>query len=199
MLRRLLMFIIIVSASSFAQEVGKVEANVDYGYLRLKVPNSVKPVNMNGVQFGVTANVNRWLGFGADMGGYYHCVAGCSGYGGDIAHNDAFLLLAGPRVRLAPGRQWQPFVQGSAGLLNVGYDDEFDVAPSPTGIGVVNASKRDHTGLAYAGGGGVDWMRGRMIVRVGQIDFMHYDVAGRGAATVRFTAGLRFQFGMPRK
>jgi hypothetical protein len=190
--------IIIVTGSAFAQEVGRVETNLDYGYLRLKVPNSVAPVNMNGLQFGVTANVNRWLGLGADFGGYYHCVAGCTGYG-DVAHNDAFLFLAGPRVRLRPGREWQPFVQGSAGLLNVGYDDEFDVAPSPTGVGVVNASKRQHTGLAYAAGGGVDWMRGRAIIRVGQIDVVHYDLGGRSANTVRFTAGIRFQFGMPKR
>ena len=39
-------------------------------------------------------------------------------------------------------------------------------------------------------------MLGRLIVRIGQVDFYHYDVGGRSANTARFTAGVRFQFGM---
>ena len=194
-MRRLLL-LMLVAGSAFAQTTfGRIEANVDYGYLRLKVPNSSTAVNMNGIQLGVSSNVNRWLGFGAEFGGYYHCVAGCTGYG-DIAHNDAFLFLAGPRVRLRPGRSWQPILQGSVGVLDIGYDDEFDVAPSPTGIGIVNVSKRQHTGLAVSGGGGVDWTKGRFIFRVGQIDVLHYDVGGRSANTVRFSSGIRYQWGM---
>ena len=196
MLRRWLLFIIIVSGSAFAQEKwGRMEANADYGYLRLKVPNASKPVNMNGVQLGISTNVNRWLGFGAEFGAYYHCVAGCTGYT-DVAHNDAFLFLAGPRVRMRPGKKWQPFLQGSAGVMNIGYDDEFDVAPSPTGVGVINASKRSHSGLAYSAGGGLDWVMGRGIFRVAQLDMVRYDVGGRPANTVRFSMGFRYQWGM---
>lgn len=194
MFRRMLLFILILTGSAAAQEIRRFEANVDYGYLRLKVPNSIKPVNMNGVQFGVVANANRWLGLGVDLGGYYHCITGCGQYS-DLAHNDAFSVLAGPRVRLRPGKEWQPFVQGSAGMLNVGYRDELNYAPSPTGIGVVNSSQSSHSGLAWAAGGGVDWMRGRFVVRVAQLDVYHYEVGGRGQDTVRFTAGIRWQFG----
>ena len=198
MFRRLLAFILILTGSAAAQEIRRFETNVDYGYLRLKVPNATKPVNMNGVQFGVVANANRWLGLGVDFGGYYHCITGCSQYG-DLAHNDAFSVLAGPRVRLRPGKKWQPFVQGSAGTLNIGYRDELNYGPSPTGIGVVNTSSAGHSSLAWSAGGGVDWMTGRFVVRVGQLDFYHYEVGGRGQNTARFTAGIRWQFGGIRK
>jgi hypothetical protein len=198
MWRRMLLFILILTGSALGQEIRRLEANVDYGYLSMKVPNATKPVDMNGIQVGITANANRWLGLGVDFGGYYHCITGCTGYG-DLAHNSAFSVLVGPRVRLRPGRNWQPFVQGSAGMLNIGYRDELNIAPSPTGVGVVNASQSSHSGLAWAAGGGVDWMRGRFVVRVAQFDFYQYTVAGRAQNTGRFTAGIRWQFGGMRK
>jgi hypothetical protein len=202
MLRRLVLFILILTASGFAQENwGRMEANLDYGYLRLKVPNAAHPVNMNGVQLGITTNVNRWLGFGADFGAYYHCVAGCNqgsyGYGSsDLAHNTAYTLLVGPRIRLRPGHKWQPFVQGSGGLIHVGYNDSVSYVPSPTGTGVVNPANQGHKGVAISGGGGVDWVAGHFIVRVGQIDFLRYDVGLRTGNTARFIAGIRYQWGM---
>lgn len=192
MIGRIFLVVAVLASSVLAQSVGRVETSLDYSYLRLRVPNSASPVNLHGIQIGAVGNVNRWLGLGGDFGTYYHCAAGCWG-DTSLARNYVFTLLGGPRVRLRPGRAWQPFAQASAGMINVRYSDDLTFTPSPTGIGVENKSKVSHTGLAVAVGGGVDWFKGRAVIRVAQFDVLHYDAGGHSGNTVRFSAGVRLQ------
>jgi hypothetical protein len=109
-----------------------------------------------------------------------------------------FTLLGGPRLRLRPGRAWQPFAQASAGIINVRYSDDLTFVASPTGLGVENSKGVSHTGLAVAAGGGLDWFKGRAIIRLAQFDLLHYDAGGRSGNTVRFSAGVRLQLAMPK-
>ena len=189
---RYFMFLIVLAGAAFAQDVGRLETSLDYSYLRLKVPNSASAVNLHGIQIGAAGNVNRWLGLGADFGAYYHCAAGCWG-DTSLARNYVFTFLAGPRLRLRPGRNWQPFAQTSAGLINIRYSDDVSFVPSPTGIGIVNPNKISHNGLAVAAGGGLDWLKGRAIIRVAQVDVLHYSVGHQSGNSVRFSAGVRLQ------
>lgn len=199
--RKIFVFVIFIASVAAAQEkaqpAGRFETGLDYSSMRVKVPNSAKPVDVNGIQLGGTVNANRWLGLSADFGAYYHCVAGCIGYG-DLAHNYVLTFLAGPRVRLRPGRTWQPFVQAQAGVANISYTDELSLAPSPTGVGVVKTNQYNRSGLAYDAGGGLDWVKGRFVFRVAQVDYFHYNIGQRSENTVRFTMGVRFQLGMPK-
>ncbi len=196
MWRRLLL-VVVLAGSAAGQDVGRVETSLDYSYVRLRVPNSVTPVSLHGVQLGGVRNVNQWLAFGGDFGAYYHCAAGCWG-DTSLARNWGFTLLAGPRVRFRPKANWRPFAQASAGLINIQYNDDSTVQPSSSGIGITSL-RMSHSGLAITSGGGVDWMRGRAIVRVAQLDWMRYEVGSRAANTVRFSTGFRWQFGMPKR
>lgn len=196
-MRRVLLLLLVLAGNAAGQQVGRVEASLDYSYMRLKVPNSATPVNLHGLQLGAARNLNQWLGVGADFGAYYHCAAGCWG-DTSLARNYVFTVLAGPRLRFRPDREWRPFAQASAGMINVRYSDDLNITASSAGIGVANTDPVTHTGMAFAAGGGLDWVRGRAIVRVGQLDVLHYDVGGRSGNTVRFSIGVRLHFAMPK-
>lgn len=187
--------VLVVSCAAVSQEQPRISLALDYSYLRLSVPNSVKPVDMNGIQLSGSFHHNDWLAGVVDFGAYYHCVAGCWS-DTSLARNYSYTLMAGPRITVPTRSTFRPFFGASAGLLNVRYSEDLPVLPSPTGVGVINGgAKVTDNHLAIAAGGGLEYGRGRARFRLAQVDWFSYSDGQRRRSSMRFSAGVRFGFG----
>ena len=152
-----LLIIVCFAGSCVAQSVPKVEVGIGYSYARMAVPLSNKRVNNHALALDVTTNVNRWLGLTGEFDTYYHCVAGCLPYS-DIARNNSFIVMGGPRVRLARGK-YVPWVHALGGYANMRFSEDL-------------GAKQSWSGAAMAVGGGVDVTYRRFGFRLAQFDYL---------------------------
>ncbi|MGI9101749.1 MAG: hypothetical protein ACR2IF_04815 [Terriglobales bacterium] len=193
---RLAVLIIAMAAYASPQEYRPVELGLDYSYLHAQGPNGGDAVHMHGIQLSGTRNVNRRLGFGADFGAYYHCAAGCWG-DTSLGRNDAYTLMAGPRLRLPSASRVIPFVAASGGMINLRYSEDFNV--SMVGSGTVGPARNvSVTGGAFSVGGGLDYAAGRVAWRLFQVEYFNYPLALQRKSAVRFSAGIRIGLGRVR-
>jgi hypothetical protein len=151
-----LLVLLIGSLAAQAQSVPKVEIGIGYSYARMPVPLATKSVNNHALAIDTTAYLNRHVGITGEFDAYYHCVAGCLPYN-DIARNNSFVFLAGPKLRLGKGRI-VPWVHALGGYANMRFSEEL-------------GAKASWNGAAAAVGGGLDIVGHRFGVRVGQIDY----------------------------
>lgn len=167
------------ACSCAAQSVPKVELGIGYSYARMPVPLSSKRVNNHAIALDVTTNVNRRLGLTGEFDVYYHCVAGCLPYS-DIARNNSYVVMGGPRVRLAKGK-YVPWVHALGGYANMRFSEDL-------------GSRSSWSGAASAIGGGLDVNVGRFGFRVGQIDYLRTP-GPLMHNNVRFTSGFLINLG----
>ena len=176
---RALFILLLLTSSLSAQSVPKVELGIGYSFARMPVPLSTKPVNNHALALEATANLNRRVGITGEFDAYYHCVAGCLPYN-DIARNNSFVVLAGPKVRLGKGR-FVPWVHGLAGYANLRFSEDL-------------GARSSWSGAAAAVGGGLDVVRGRFGVRVGQLDYLRTP-GPLGHNNFRITTGFLINLG----
>ncbi len=179
-----LLFTVLATAQEY---VPKVELGLGYSYSYMRVPNTSTRVNMNGLVFSGTFNVNRWTGLEAEFGTHYHCISGCWIYGIRVDNpdetNDSVSFLIGPRVNLAPNRRVQPWIHALAGVTRTAYSNH------------IAGYKVSTSGFGWAAGGGLDVPYHAVTIRAIQVDFTRYAAEPEDFNNVRIGAGIVFRIG----
>ncbi len=137
--------------------------------------------NLQGWDFAVTENMNRWFGGTLDVSGHYKTVA----FQGTNTRQQIHSLLYGPRFSLRKG----PFVPFLHVLFGFAHADA-RVSPGP------HASENS---FAVAGGGGLDLSLFKQAsVRVLQADYFRANALGSNQNNYRASAGIVFHLGRKR-
>src|SRR5207248_1818015 len=136
------------ASSGTAQEarelpVPMAEVGIGYSSARMPVPLASGRVSNHALQLDATRNVSRWLGVTGEFSAYYHCVAGCLPYS-DIARNNSFVVMGGPRILLPHVRQMRPWVHALSGGANMRFSEDL-------------GAKESQNGFVGALGGGIDY------------------------------------------
>ena len=179
-MKRITILCFAIALAAQAQSVPKVELGIGYSYARMPVPVANKSVNNHALAIDATAYLNRWVGITGEFDAYYHCVTGCQPYS-DLARNNSFVVLAGPKVRLRRGR-YVPWVHALVGYGNLRYSEDF------------GPQRNSWNGAAAAIGGGLDIPLGRFGVRVGQLDYFRTPGPLRNN-NIRITTGFLINLG----
>jgi opacity protein-like surface antigen len=174
----LLVMCLFLCVFSVAQEFPRVEVFGGYSYLHFK-PEGASALNLNyGWNGEAQFNVNRLIGFEADVSGHYSTpVTG--------VHFDSYNFLVGPVAsnRFAGATV---FVHALAGANRI--------STSATGLSTLS-----DTSFAMAFGGGLDINATRHVsVRPIQIDYLftkHGDAPNNVQNNIRVSAGFVFRFG----
>jgi|HubBroStandDraft_6_1064221.scaffolds.fasta_scaffold221938_2 hypothetical protein len=154
------------------EDISKVD--VFGGYAYFDRAHGLGAVNLNGWEAQGTYNFNRWLGATADFGGYY------ARPGPSIDFNE-YTFLFGPTVSLRTPHI-TPFADALFGVSHL-YDGAFPNAPS-------------HTPFTFALGGGVDVpVKGRLVIRAIQLDWIRANYAYTPDNILRVSTGLVFRLG----
>jgi len=149
-MRKLLFVVVIVMlalpVSLMAQDYSKAEVFGGYSYQHVE-----GGINLNGWNAAVAGNVNPWLGFVADFGGYY----------GNF-HDHTFLF--GPQFSYRGNEHFTPFFHT---LFGVGRESDGLIAG------------QSDTAFAMAIGGGVDYNVSKQLAfRVIQADYLMTKFSG---------------------
>lgn len=173
----LLVMCLFLSTFSIAQEFPRVEVFGGYSYLHFK-PEGATGLNLNyGWNSAMQFNVNRLIGFKADVSGHYGTpVAG--------VNLNSYSFLFGP-VASNRFKEATVFVHALAGANRI--------STSPTQPGFPDTS------FAMAFGGGVDINATHHVsVRAIQVDYLftkHGTAPENVQNNIRVSAGVVFQFG----
>jgi hypothetical protein len=159
--------------------VPKAEIGIGYSWARMPVPLASGRVSNHAVQLDVTRNVNRWLGMSGEFSAYYHCVAGCLPYS-DIARNNSFVVIGGPRILLPRVGQVRPWLHAFFGGANMRFSEDLGA----------NVSQN---GFASALGGGIDYEMQRVNWRMVQLDYFRTPTPiSQNNLRLGFGIGIRF-------
>jgi opacity protein-like surface antigen len=179
----LIALVTVLGFSTRAQELPKIDASVNYSYLRANPATSgLGGFNLNGGSAAVSYNFRDWLSGVADFGGYH--VGSADG----VKVDDHMLTyLFGPRFTYRKYRRISPFGHVLVGAARSGSD--------------VFATSNSHTAFATAFGVGVDWnVRDRFSIRPLQFDYLltHLPEIGNGnnqtQNNLRVSTGIVFHF-----
>ena len=173
----------VLGFSTRAQELPKIDASVNYSYLRANPATSgLGGFNLNGGSAAVSYNFRDWLSGVADFGGYH--VGKINNTNVD---NHVITYLFGPRFTYRRSRRITPFGQVLFGAAR-------------TGSGVF-ATSNSRTAFASALGAGVDWnVRDRFSIRPVQFDYLltHFPEVTNGnnltQNNLRVSTGIVFHF-----
>ncbi len=179
----LLALVTIFGLSTMAQELPKIDASVNYSYLRANPGTSgFNGFNLNGGSASASYNFRDWLSGVADFGAYH--VSSADGVNVD-SHIATFLF--GPRVTYRGWRRISPFGHVLFGTARAGSG--------------VFATSNSHTAFATAFGTGVDWnVRDRFSIRPVQFDYLltHFPEFANGnnqtQNNLRVSTGIVFHF-----
>ena len=131
-------------------------------------------VNMNGWEFAVTENRNRWFGGTLDLSGYYKTpkLLGISN------REQIYTILYGPRFSFT-----QPYGIPFAHVL-------FGAAHTSTAVTPTGPHASDFS-FAMAIGGGFDLpLKNNVAIRVLQADYLRANALGSGQNNFRLSAGV---------
>jgi hypothetical protein len=155
----------------WAQERPKYELSA--GYAHMRVDTSAGALSLNGVDFSLTRNLNRWLGVAGDVGGY---------------HAEGFRLgtyMAGPRFNARVSGRLRAFGQAL-----------FGGAHADAGARGFPAY---HDSVAWAVGGGFDYrLNPRISFHLGQVEYLQTRLGNSVQQNLRVGAGIVLHFGTPR-
>src|SRR5437899_4627505 len=179
----LLALVTIFGLSANAQELPKIDASVNYSYLRANPGTSgFNGFNLNGGSASAAYNFKDWVSGVADFGGYH--VGTDSGVNVD---DHMLTYLFGPRFTYRGHRRISPFGQVLFGGARAGSG--------------VFATSNSHTAFATAFGAGVDWnVRDRFSIRPLQFDYLltHLPEVTNGnnqtQNNLRVSTGIVFHF-----
>jgi opacity protein-like surface antigen len=179
----LLALVTIFGLSANAQELPKIDASVNYSYLRANPGTSgANGFNLNGGSASAAYNFRDWVSGVADFGGYH-----VGSYGGVNVNDHMLTYLFGPRFTYRGHRRISPFGQVLFGGARAGSG--------------VFATSNSHTAFATAFGAGVDWnVRDRFSIRPLQFDYLltHLPEVTNGnnqtQNNLRVSTGIVFHF-----
>jgi opacity protein-like surface antigen len=115
-------------------------------------------------------NVDRWLGFAADIGGRSGTLLTGQPAISGMPTGNTYSFLAGPVLSYHTKSRVTPFLHVLAGWERTSQGSSTITGPSAP----VPAAATTYHDFAYALGGGVDYKVSRLfVVRVGQLDYYH--------------------------
>jgi hypothetical protein len=176
-------------SSGIAQDAPKIEAAVDYAYVRgSTVSTAGCCFNMNGGTASVALNLNEWLGLVGEGGGYYKSNLLNSGLSLSV-----FSYMFGPRVSIRKNARVTPFIEGLFGGGHAGgtlYTRAFQPGGAPPTA---------RNAFAMALGGGLDInLSPHIAVRAFQADWLYTQFPNGGnnqQNNLRITSGLVLRWG----
>jgi len=176
----LLLFALFVSAGScLAQEDPRAELFGGYSYAR------TDDLNLHGWNGSIAWKWNSRFGIAGDFSGQYGNV---TEFGIDVG-TSIHSFLFGPRFSSRTSDRITLFGQAMVGVSRIAANVPLGQIPGVGGISVGT------TGLALAGGGGVDAsISKKLAVRVFQGDFIHIRAEGEASNIFRISAGLVLRF-----
>ena len=147
-------------------------------------------VNMNGWEFSVTENVNRWFGGTLDISGYYKSPT----IGSVTTKDHIYTILYGPRFTLpkaggnaAPAR----LISASVPFAHI----LFGGAQTGATVGPPGPHASDFS-FAMAIGGGLDWpLTPNVDIRVLQLDYLRTNALATSQNNYRASAGIVLRLG----
>jgi|SRR5579862_4139862 len=139
-------------------------------------------VNMNGWDFSVTQNRNRWFGGTLDLSGYYKTPQ----VGGISNSEQIYSILYGPRISYP-----RPLWRGVSAFAHILFGGSHtSVSVTPTGPHASDFS------FGMAAGGGFDLpLQNRVAIRVLQVDYFRPTSFGSGQNNYRLSTGVVFNIG----
>ena len=185
-----LLLIVLLGVPCFAQETPEWQFFGGYSFQRADVREYFKTtpiiytfrhhyINVNGWEFAVTQNRNRWFGGTMDFSGYYKTprLLGVSN------REHIYSILYGPRFSFA-----QPFGTPFAHVM-------FGAANTSTSVTPTGPHASDFS-FAMAVGGGFDLpLQSHTSIRVLQADYLRANALGSGQNNFRLSAGVVFNLG----
>jgi opacity protein-like surface antigen len=215
---------VLIGSSALAQDATpKVQAFAGYSLVQLihggpniaNVDEDLKQITdafgtantFNGWSVEGQYNVDRWLGFAADVGGHSGTLlTGAPGISG-MPTGSTYSFLAGPVLTYRTKSRVTPFLHVLAGWERTSQGSSTITGPSAP----VPVAATTYSDFAVAVGGGVDYnISRRFAVRVGQLDYYHaslnldkyyqsaFGVLIQGNPTtqvnLRFSAGIVLRF-----
>jgi hypothetical protein len=187
----LIVFLLLLEPA-FAQETPEWEFFGGYSIQRTNVREYYKstPIlysikykseNLNGWNFAVTENINRWFGGTFDVSGHYKTPV----FQGSPNQQQIHSLMYGPRFSLRSSLI-TPFAHALFGAAHT------SVEVTPVGPHASNWS------FAAAAGGGVDLNIKGFAIRLIQAEYFHADALGNSQNNYRASAGVVFHAGKSR-
>ncbi len=160
----IVLFLMFLTASAFAQLPAKGNVFFGYSYNRAEIVSN-DAINLNGWNASLEGNFAPWIGIVADLEGTYGDHVG--------EHN----YLFGPRASVRVGR-YRPFAELLIGAAHINVAD----------------GQATDTSFANAVGGGLDYQIFGPVSWRGQLDWIHTRFFGNGQNDVRFSTGIAVHF-----
>ena len=169
---RFIVALLLLPLPALAQGTPKVEVFGGYSHLVGDVNDT--SFNLNGVDFSVTENVNRWFGGTLDFSSHFGTEAGFKVNSETITYGPVFSYRKNPSV--------VPFAHALLGAVR-GGDEYLSISQPEYRFGVL-------------AGGGVDLkVSKRISVRLIQADYLLTRFSSSRQDNLRLSAGLVFRFG----
>jgi hypothetical protein len=190
------------SIVAFGQPAPKADLFLGYSFLRANSAREIPAFTMNGGVGTLGLNINRYIGFEAELGGYHN------GNISDVRLDTTTMTyLFGPRLSIARNKKVYPYFHTLFGGMHL----TTSILPETVVTPVTPASssgryKASQDAFAMAIGGGLDIKVGRLIsIRPIQLDYVmtrfeDFGLSGqppddRNQHHLRYAAGILFNFG----
>jgi hypothetical protein len=169
---RLILPLLFVPLAATAQQTPKVE--VFGGYSNLEANLNAASFNLNGTDFSVTENVNKWFGGALDFTSHFGTEAGMKVNTETLTYGPVFSYRKHPSV--------VPFAHVLLGAVR-GSSDYLDIS-------------KPAVHFALAAGGGIDVkLTDRVSLRLIQADYLMTRFSLTRQDNVRLSAGIVLRFG----
>jgi hypothetical protein len=162
--------------------------------------HQVSDGEFEGWEASLAGNFNRWIGLKADFSGHYATEQfpaftlpppSTTVFPAETFHHSTHNFLFGPELSFRRPR-WKVFAHALAGVAHT--KESLTVHDPPPGF-IVGSTSIEDNGLAFAIGGGGDWMfNHRVGWRVAQIDYLFNRFDGDDLNNLRVSTGLVFHF-----
>jgi hypothetical protein len=171
----LLVGILILAGSTYAQETPQAEVSASYSYLRIGGSGGT---NQNGGSFSFAYNLDSWIGLVGDVG-IYHSTVSVGGVSGIGINTTTFVF--GPRLSARTDSKFTPFAQILLGgaHLSAGF----------------NGGTASTNGFAVAGGAGLDVKVAPRVALRPQLEYVGLRNNGGQSNAIRISFGVVFQLG----
>lgn len=188
---RLFLLVLFLASPCFAQTIPKWEVFGGYSYQKSNVREYFKStpiiytfrnqnLKLNGFDFSVTENVNRWLGGTLDFRGHYAKPV----VSGTTNRERMYSIMYGPRFSFPRISFLTPFAHALLGVAHM------NVKVTPTG------PRASGTSFATAAGGGLDLkFSNNAGIRVVQAEYLRANALGANQNNFRISAGVILYLG----
>lgn len=153
---------LLLGSSVMAQSPDRVEIFGGYSYTRPDF-SLVSPNDANGWNASVDLKARRWIGFVADVSGFYPRYT--YGQGGSVS-GETYTFLFGPQASIPLGR-FTPFARFLVGFSHVTPQNFSGFS------GVGGSVFQSNNALSTAAGGGLDYSVAKHIAIRGQVDWLY--------------------------